>query len=38
LTCLDLIAATSSIGERPAFSAKANGMSSRASPKARIAY
>mmetsp|Transcript_10286 Transcript_10286/g.20496 ORF Transcript_10286/g.20496 Transcript_10286/m.20496 type:complete len:234 (-) Transcript_10286:922-1623(-) len=37
-SCLLLTLASSSMGERPQFSARARGMSSRASEKARMAY
>mmetsp|Transcript_7892 Transcript_7892/g.14283 ORF Transcript_7892/g.14283 Transcript_7892/m.14283 type:complete len:221 (-) Transcript_7892:988-1650(-) len=37
-SCLDFTLASSSMGERPQFSARARGMSSRASAKARMAY
>mmetsp|Transcript_9052 Transcript_9052/g.15311 ORF Transcript_9052/g.15311 Transcript_9052/m.15311 type:complete len:262 (+) Transcript_9052:202-987(+) len=36
--CLDLMSVTSRMGDRPAFSARAMGMSSNASAKARMAY
>ena len=37
VTCLDFTSANASIGDKPEFSAKARGVESRASAKARIA-